>query len=199
MAGSEQGVRNSTAKGSLSPVRIDWIAFVEGGIPVLAGIYATALGFGWIKGRAQPDSASQKWIRHFRWLGPLLIAIGLLLGWQAYERGAHPSAERLAAGIASRLQLPVTVDETTRLDAVAGSGETITYRYTVTVPIDPGQVAIFEERLREQARAVACTHPGFAELLRAGYTVEMKYSLTEPPQEFAIVTAPSACPPPADG
>lgn len=178
---------------------IDWIALVEGGIPVLAGIYATALGFGWIKGRAQPGSSSQKWIRHFRWLGPLLIAIGLFLGWQAYERGAHPSAERLAAGIASRLKLPVTVDETTRLDAVAGSGGTITYRYTVTVPMEPGDVATLEARLREQARTVACTHPGFSELLRAGYTVEMKYSLMEPSQEFAIVTPPSACPPPVDG
>ena len=172
---------------------IDWVALIEGGIPVLAGLYATALGYGWIKTRSQPESASQKWVRHFRWLGPLLVVFGVILGWAAHQRASSPSAQRLAADIAAKLELPVQVDEATRLDAIAGSGSTITYRYTVTTPIEPANVATFEGLLREQTRTAACSDPGFTQILRAGYTVELRYALTEPAREIAIVTTPASC------
>ena len=176
---------------------INWVAVVEGGIPVLGGLYATALGYGWVKARARPDGTPHPWLRHLRWLGPLVVLFGLFLGWQAYQQTERPSADRLAADIAAKLALPVQVDEATRLDAVAGSGDTLTYRYTVTVPVEPANLATFEQLMREQTRKVACMDPGFAEILRAGYTVEMRYSLSEPARELSIVMAPEACAPSA--
>ncbi len=61
---------------------------IEGGIPVLGGLYATALGFGWLGRRAASSSFSQKLRDSMKWLGPVVMAFGLFTGWQTHAPGS---------------------------------------------------------------------------------------------------------------
>ncbi len=52
-------------------------AYIDTLIPLFAGLWATAVGFGKMKLRTRPNSRSgalvTKLIPHFRWIGPLLL------------------------------------------------------------------------------------------------------------------------------
>jgi hypothetical protein len=67
---------------------IEWPTIVEGGIPILGGLYATALGYGVIGASPSPASPlKQKFLDRFRWLGPQNAGPGRSAGG---ERSADP-------------------------------------------------------------------------------------------------------------
>jgi hypothetical protein len=56
---------------------IEWPTVVEGGIPIVGGLYATALGYGLIGASASPPSAfKQNLLARFKWLGPAVVRAG---------------------------------------------------------------------------------------------------------------------------
>ena len=78
---------------------IEWITVIEGGIPTVGGLYATSLGYGLVHAsRAIPNPQTQKTMRLFRWLGPL---VGCLESLQAGRR-THMSIARLQNSLLRR-------------------------------------------------------------------------------------------------
>jgi hypothetical protein len=57
-------------------MEIEWPTVVEGGIPILGGLYATALGYGVIRPRTRPGSRAQTLLPRLKWLGPLVVLPG---------------------------------------------------------------------------------------------------------------------------
>jgi hypothetical protein len=171
---------------------IDWVAVVEGGIPILGGLYATGLGWGLI--RPGPSTRMQRFLPHFKWMGPALILFGLYSGLQTHMNFSHPPAEVIVKSIAPQLVLPTKVDEITTLDAIEGKADVITYRFTVTAPLkDMGGRESAEIQLKNQILGNACSNPGYQKLLQGGYTVEMRYSFQGAPEDILISVPPKFC------
>src|SRR5690348_6075288 len=100
---------------------IEWTTLIEGGIPILMGLYATALGYGTFSHpQTGPNQNLAKICRQFRWLGPLVVLFGCFLAWRDHVQATHPSAELLARQITTRMKLPAKLDDVTQLDAVEG-------------------------------------------------------------------------------
>src|SRR5262245_53744770 len=114
---------------------LEWPTLIEGGIPILGGLYATALAYGWIGKRPVIPGFTQTLLDRMKWLGPLVVAFGVFTGWQAHQHFVHPPASELARTIAGKLSLPVRVDEITTLDAVDGAGDTITYHSSINTTL----------------------------------------------------------------
>jgi hypothetical protein len=115
---------------------IEWTTVIEGGIPLLGGLYATALGYGLVHtSRAMPNRQTQKTIRLFRWLGPLVVLFGIFTAWQTHAHLNHPPAEQLAQGIRSRMTFPVRVDAITQATGVEGRGDTLIYDYSIAASL----------------------------------------------------------------
>lgn len=167
---------------------------IEGGIPVLGGLYATALGFGWLGQNSVASAFNQKLRSSMKWLGPLVVAFGLFMGWQAHQRLAHPPAAELARSIAAKLSLPVQVDEITTLDAVDGTGNTITYHTSIKATLqNEEERARMKQLLEQQLHTFACRSPDVAKLVAAGYTIEWRYRVTGSGEEFSSVVDGNAC------
>ena len=110
---------------------------IEGGIPVLGGLYATALGHGVIRlSRSLPSPFVQKVLLRFRWLGPALVRFGVFTAWQTHLHVNHPPAEEIVRQITARLSFPVKVDDITRAMGVQGKGDEITYDYSIAAHLD---------------------------------------------------------------
>jgi hypothetical protein len=76
---------------------IEWPTVIEGGVPILGGLYATALGYGFIRiSTSLPSARQQKFLARFKWLGPALVLFGILTAWQTHRRAVHPPAEEIA-------------------------------------------------------------------------------------------------------
>lgn len=59
-------------------MQMEWPTLIEGGIPILGGLYATALGYGVIGAPEYPPSPlKQRFLARFRWLGPAVILFGV--------------------------------------------------------------------------------------------------------------------------
>jgi hypothetical protein len=175
-------------------VNIYWPAVIDGGIPVLVGMYATAVAYGMAVGPKRTSGPVAALIPHFKWMGPVLIVFGFFLGWQGHARAAHPSAEELARQISAKLSLPVQVDEVTRLDAVQGQAEVISFHYTLlATPESPDWVANIRSKLQEQGHATACTNADFTKFLNNGYSIELRYSFLESAENISVLLAPELC------
>src|SRR5882757_3006384 len=116
-------------------MEIEWPTVVEGGIPILGGLYATALGYGVIRLGALPGRLPETLLPRLKWLGPLVIVFGVFAAWQTHLHVAHPPAAEFARQIASRFTFPVRVDPKTTLDSVQGSESVIIYRYSIAAPL----------------------------------------------------------------
>ena len=100
---------------------IEWTTLIEGGIPILGGLYATALGQRLIGvSSSQPSPNKQKLLDRLRWLGPFVVLFGIFTAWQAHVHATHPPAEEIARLISSRLSLPAKVDDITQTVGVRG-------------------------------------------------------------------------------
>jgi len=66
-------------------VPIEWTTVIEGGIPILGGLYATALGYGAVsRSQPQPSPPVLKTRSLFRWLGPLVFLFGCFAGFMLH-------------------------------------------------------------------------------------------------------------------
>jgi len=171
---------------------IDWAAVVDGGIPVLAGIYGMGLGYGFI--RSASINRKPGLVVNFKWLGPLLIAFGIFLGFKTHAHNMHPSAREIAEAIASRVKLPKKIDNITILDAIDGKQDMIIYRFRITAPVQRfGGHLNAEHKLKDLILGKACSDTNFKEILKNGYSLEMRYKLEADPEDVLISVPPKLC------
>lgn len=174
---------------------MEWTTVIEGGIPILGGLYATALGYGAIRAsRSLPNPLLQKSLTQFRWLGPMVVLFGIFTAWQAHLHASRPPAEEIARQIAGRLSFPVKVDDMTRAVGVEGQGDAITYRYSVSASLTAlgGREQVYH-RLEQHLLGAGCKTKDTQKLLRAGYTLQARYSFQGSPEEILISVPPRSC------
>lgn len=151
-------------------------AMLEGLIPLCGGIYATLLGFGKIRpGRSGPRIDAV--LAQLKWLGPVVIVFGLVLIWRGYDDGA-PNVDEIVRGMRARVELPVAVDEVTRLDAFDAVESRIVYRLTITRP--PPTAAERDALLTAMRRQILgenCKSGDFQRLLAQGIGLEFVYTM----------------------
>ncbi len=174
---------------------IEWPTVIEGGIPILGGLYATALGYGVIGLSQSPPSAlQQKFLARFKWLGPALVLFGVFTTWQTHLRVIHPPTEEIARQIAARLSFPLKADELTQAVGVEGKGDDIIYRYSIAASLtDLGGRDQVQRRLEQHWGGAACKNKDSQMLLRAGYTLQASYSFKGSPEEVLISAPPRSC------
>jgi hypothetical protein len=174
---------------------IEWTTVIEGGIPILGGLYATALGYGVVRLSASPPSPLvQKTLARFRWLGPAVVLFGVFTAWQTHLHATHPPAEEIVRQINGRLSFPVKVDEMTRAVGIQGKGDDITYDYSVAASLtNLGGREQVQRRLEQQWLSTACKSKDFQTFFRGGYTVQMRYSFEGSPEEILISIPPRSC------
>jgi len=174
---------------------IEWPTLIEGGIPILGGLYATALGYGVIGASPSPPSAfKQNLLARFKWLGPAVVMFGVFTAWQTHLHVIHPPAEELARQIATRLSFPSKVDEITQVLGVEGKGDDLIYHYSIAASLsDLGGRERVQRGLEQQLRTAVCKTKDTQKLLRAGYTVQARYSFKGSPEEILISLPPRSC------
>jgi hypothetical protein len=173
---------------------MEWTTVIEGGIPILGGLYATALGYGVIRAsRSLPSPLQRKFLAHFRWLGPVVVLFGIFTAWQAHVHASHPPAQEIARQIAGRLSFPFKVDEITRAVGVEGKGDDIIYSYSISASLTSlgGREQVHREL--QQHLLNACKTKDMQTLLRAGYTVQAHYSFQGSSEEILISASPRSC------
>jgi hypothetical protein len=178
---------------------LEWSALIEGIIPILTGLYATALGYGWV---TTPSVRAKAFVPHFKWIGPFLVFFGVFLGWQnaelekkarSHKLSVHLPAEQIATEISKRLALPAKVDELTRIDAVDGDGDVITYRLTILTQIKSAETLKQMRTALEEEGINKCKDPNIQKLLKAGYIVDMRYSFLGTSENALISVSPRLC------
>jgi len=174
---------------------IEWPTIIEGGIPILGGLYATALGYGVIGAPPSPPTAfKQNLLARLKWLGPALVLFGIFTAWQTHLHVAHPPAEEIASQMSRRLSFPLKVDEMTRLVGVQGRGDDLTYDYSIDASLtNLGGREQVQRRLEQQLLSAACKTKDFQTLLRGGYTVHARYLFEGSPEEILISLPPRSC------
>jgi hypothetical protein len=174
---------------------MEWPTIIEGGIPILGGLYATALGYGVIGGsQFPPNSLKQTFLSRFKWLGPAVVLFGVFTAWQTHAHVRRPSGEELARQISARLSFPVKVDKITQEVGVEGKGDDLIYRYSIAASLaDLGGRDRVQHGLDHQLQSAACRTKDFQTLLRSGYTVYARYSFEGSPEEILVSVAPRFC------
>jgi hypothetical protein len=174
---------------------IEWPTIIEGGIPILGGLYATALGYGLIGVSPSPPSAfKQRVLARFKWLGPAVALFGVFTAWQTHLHVIHPSAEEIVRQMNARMSFPTRVDEMTQAISVEGNGDDIIYRYSIAASLtDLGGRERVQRGLEQQLRSAACKTKDSQTLLRAGYTVQARYSFKGSPEEILVSVTSKSC------
>ncbi len=174
---------------------IEWPTVIEGGIPILGGLYATALGYGVIgASQSTPSAFKQSLLARLKWLGPAVVLFGIFTAWQTHVHVIHPPAEELARQIAARLSFPSKVDEITEAVGVEGKGDDIIYRYSIAASLtDLGGRERVQRVLEQQLRSAVCKTKDSQKLLRAGYTVQARYSFKGSAEEVLVSLPPRSC------
>jgi hypothetical protein len=174
---------------------IEWPTLIEGGLPILGGLYATALGYGVIGGApSRPSARKQKFLDRFKWLGPAVVLFGVFTAWQTHKRIIHPPAEEIVRQMSARMKFPAKVDELTQAEGVEGRGDDITYHYSIATSLaDLGGREKVQRELEQQLRSAACKTGNGQKLLRAGYTLQARYSFKGSPEEVLVSMPPGAC------
>lgn len=174
---------------------VEWSTVIEGGIPILGGLYATALGYSVLgSSPTPPDALKQKTLARFRWLGPAVILFGFFTAWQAHLHAVHPPTAEIARQIARRLSFPVKVDEVTQVVGVKGEGDDLIYEYSIAASlVDIGGREQVQRKLEQQWLSSACKTKDVETLLRAGYTLKMRYSFKESSEQIVIDIPPRSC------
>lgn len=174
---------------------IEWATVIEGGIPIVGGLYATALGYGLVQPVPRtPNPRAQKTRDLFRWLGPLVVLFGLFTAWQTHARLNHPTAEEIARGVRSRLHFPLKVDAITQATDVEGRGDVITFEYSVASSVQElGGLERVQRALDEEARQAACSTPDTVKLLGSGYTVQRHYRFQNSTDQVLITIPAGWC------
>lgn len=164
---------------------------IEAAIPVAAGVVSLVLGFR--RAGGNPVS-SDKTKRLLRWLGPALIAFGVLL-FVTGGKSESANAREIVAGMKAKMKLPVRVDDVTRLDDVrATSGTEIGYFLTLT-SVTQAQLGedSLAQRLESSLRGGACENPDYLKLLKAGLSVRVTYTTADAREVVQVAIAPGDC------
>jgi hypothetical protein len=173
---------------------IEWPTIIEGGIPILGGLYATALGYGVIGASSPPNAFKQRLLARFKWLGPAVALFGVFTAWQTHLHVIHPSAEEIVLQMNARMSFPTKVDEITQAIGVEGKGDDIIYRYSIAASLtDLGGRERVQRGLEQQLRSAACKTKDSQTLLRAGYTVQARYSFKGSPEEILVSVTSKSC------
>ena len=174
---------------------IEWPTIIEGGIPILGGLYATALGYGLIGASLSPPSAfKQRLLARFKWLGPAVALFGVFTAWQTHQHVIHPPAEEIVRQMSARMRFPLKVDEITEAVGVEGKGDDLIYRYSIAASLtDLGGREKVQRALEQQLRSAACKTKDSQKLLRAGYTVQARYSFKGSAEEVLVSLPPRPC------
>ena len=176
-------------------MQIEWSTVIEGGIPILGGLYATALGYGVARiSSSSPSPLQQKLLDRFRWLGPLLVLFGIFTVWQTHLHVVHPPAEEIVRQMTTRMTFPIKVDEMTQAIGVQGKGDDITYDYSIAASLTKlGGRDQVQRRLEQQWLNAACKTKDLQALLRGGYTLQMRYAFEGSSEEVLIPIPPRSC------
>ena len=174
---------------------IEWTTVIEGGIPILMGLYATAVGYGaFLHPEVGPAQRGLKLRSQFRWLGPLVVLFGCFIAWRDHVQAIHPSAELIANQIRARLKFPVRIDDMTQVNAVEGKGDRLVYEVALQLPIaDLGGKKRAQQKLQDQVLKTACASKDFHTIFRGGYTVEMHYSFPDSVEGVILSITPGTC------
>jgi hypothetical protein len=157
-------------------------------------MYATAVAYRGAVGSPRAVGIGAKLIPHFKWMGPALILFGLFLGWQGHVRAAHRSAESLANEIGGKLTLPLRIDEVTRLDAIQGHADVLSFHYTILAPLQtPEALSNIKAKLQARGPASACANADLAKFLNAGYSLELRYSFLESAETASVLLPAGSC------
>ncbi len=174
---------------------IEWVTLVEGGIPILGGLYATALGYS-APSRSQVDPSPKivKIRNRFRWLGPLVVLFGCFVAWQAHVQATHPSAEVIAQQVRSRMKFPVRLDDVTQLVAVEGKGDSLIYQAQLALRMsDLGGKEPAKQTLENHVLKTACASKDYETILRRGYSIEVHYSFPDSAEGVIVSISPRTC------
>lgn len=176
-------------------VTIEWTTLIEGGIPILGGLYATALGYGaFSRPGIEPNPNLAKIGRQLRWLGPLVVLFGCFIAWRDHVQTTHPSAELIAHQISARMKLPAKLDDVTQLNAVEGRGDMLVYEATLSLRMaDLGGKGKAQQKLGDQVLKSACANKDFQTIFRSGYTVEVHYSFPDSAEGVTLSITPGTC------
>ena len=176
-------------------MQIEWPTVIEGGIPILGGLYATALGYGVIGGsQSSLSPPKQRVLARFRWLGPAVILFGVFTTWQTHLHVIHPPAEEIVRQMAARMSFPSKVDELTQAVGVEGKGDDIIYHYSIAASLtDLGGREKVQRGLEQQLRTAVCKTKDAQTLLRSGYTVQARYSFKGSQEEVLVSLPPRSC------
>ena len=174
---------------------IEWTTVIEGGIPILGGLYATALGYGAVsRSQLQPSPPVLKTRSLFRWLGPLVVLFGCFAAWQAHLQAMHPPAELIARQIRNRMKFPITLDDTTQLVGVEGSGDRLIYQTVIHVRLaELGGKERAQRELEAHLLNTVCESKDYETILRRGYIIEVQYSFPDSPEAVLISIPPRTC------
>ncbi len=172
-------------------MEIEWPTVVEGGIPILGGLYATALGYGVLRLGTLRGGLEQTLLPRFKWLGPFVIAFGVFTAWQTHLHVVHPPAAEIARQIASRLTFPHRIDPITTLDSVQGSENIIVFKISIATPLpDLGGRSVMQAKLEQQWRGLACTNHDVQKMLSTGYSVQIEYTFPAASSQIVIPVLP---------
>ena len=175
-------------------MQIEWPTLIEGGIPILGGLYATALGYGFVRISSLPSAHQEKIVARLRWLGPFVVLFGIFTAWQTHGHVVHPPAEEIARQVAGRLTFPMKVDEVTQAVGMEGKGDDITYDYAIAASLaDTGGREQVQHRLEQQWLSAACKSKDFQTFFRGGYTLQMRSSFRGSPEQVQVSIAPRSC------
>ena len=174
---------------------IEGTTVIEGGIPILGGLYATALGYGaFSRPQVEPNQHSQKIGKQFRWLGPLVVLFGCFVAWQDHPQATHPSAELIARQIRARMKFPVRLDGVTQLNAVEGRGDRLVYEAALQLRMaDLGGKERAQQKLEDQVLKSACASKDLQTIFRGGYTVDVHYSFPDSAEGVLLSVTPGTC------
>jgi len=176
-------------------VKIEWTTLIEGGIPILCGLYATAVGYGaFSPSWSETNQSFAKIRRQFRWLAPLVVLFGCFIAWRDHVQATHPSAELIAQQITARMKLPAKLEDVTQLNAVEGKGDMLVYEATLSLRMaDLGGKDKAQQKLGDQVLKSACASKDFQTIFRNGYTVEVHYSFPDSAEGVTLSVSPRTC------
>lgn len=165
---------------------------VEATILLSGGIFAILLGYGIINPFA--DSArTAGLIKHMKWLGPLVIVLGLGMLLQA-QWTPRITAQEIVSGMKQHMTLPIKIDDQTRLDSVEATERQITYRLTITKPMpSKSEREQLISMLRHQVADNACGNRSYKQILQLGITLVMMYKMPDGESLPAITLSPRDC------
>ena len=124
----------------------------------------------------------------------MFVAVAFVGGYFVATHSAD--AEKIAAGIKTKMPLPHTIDEDTRLDDIRATGKkelgyfmTLTRMTKAQADANPA----FGNLLESNLRGGACQNPNYQKLMKGGLTVRLTYASSDGATVREIVLAPKDC------